>query len=140
MERRTFIKISCSLCVAISAGWGLGSLTSCASFPVYAASVKEKTIAVPLALFAEENFLIVRANNFEYDIAVEKEGEGKFSAVLLRCTHAANPLTFTGSGYVCPLHGSTFDEEGNVTHGPATIPLEHLATQRVDENIVILVI
>jgi Rieske Fe-S protein len=139
MERRDFIKTSCALCAAVGAGLTVGPLSSCASFPVYATSVSRKKISVPLSLFAEESVQIIRAKELDYDIALRKEKDGYYTALLLRCTHASNSLTYTGGGFICHLHGSTFDEEGSVTRGPAIMPLKTLATQISDETIVIRV-
>ncbi len=137
MERRLFIKTTCTLCAALGAGLTVASFSSCASIPVYAASVSRKRIAVPLSIFGEQNVQIVRANELEYDIALRKESDGRYTALLLRCTHASNPLTVTESGFVCPLHGSRFGVGGDVTHGPATIALKQLATSIEDDKIVI---
>ena len=123
--------------MAVGAGVTLGSLTSCASFPVYTTSVRKKEIAVPLSLFVDQNIRIIRAKELGYDIALRKENDGQYTALLLRCTHASNSLTYTGSEFRCPLHGSRFDEEGGVTRGPATTSLSKLATKISDEAIVI---
>jgi len=35
----------------------------------------------------------------------------------------------SGGGFACPCHGSRFDEDGRVTHGPAA---KHLRPLRVE--------
>src|SRR6185503_19183128 len=119
MERRTFIKTGCTLCMAMSAGLMLNVISSCAPSIVFKTTISENKIIVPLSLFAQSDLQIVRAKNYDYDIAVRKEGNNSFVALLLRCTHADNPLTNTGNGFSCSLHGSVFDKDGSVKKGPA---------------------
>ena len=136
MERRAFLKSSCSLCVGIA----LGSLQSCAPLPVFETSASGNEIGVPIALFANKELVIVRADNLPYDIAVRKKIDGSYLALLLRCTHSDNPLSFTGRGFRCSLHGSTFDEAGAATRGPAQASLKRLKTKLISDNIAIQLI
>jgi len=47
-----------------------------------------------------------------------------FYAISAVCTHlGCNVNHEEGRGFACPCHGSTFDAEGRVTHGPAAWPL-----------------
>lgn len=137
MERREFLKKACVICAALNSGILLSSLSSCASFPVYDTVINDKKISVPSSLFVKEKVQIIRANDFTYDIALEKQKDGSYLALLLRCTHASNQLNFTGNGFVCPLHGSNFDLRGGVTQGPAKRPLEKLKTQVMENNVII---
>jgi thiosulfate dehydrogenase [quinone] large subunit len=43
-----------------------------------------------------------------------------FSAI---CTHQGCPVSFVGPGFQCPCHGATYDQNGQVTGGPAPAPL-----------------
>lgn len=112
-------------------------LASCASFPVYHGIVERNSVLVPLAVFTESDFQIIRVPTLMYDIALHRNGAGNFKALLLRCTHADSQVDATGQGYVCALHGSKFDMEGVVTKGPAQIPLEPLPTEILDNNVII---
>lgn len=49
-------------------------------------------------------------------------------ALSLICTHAGCDLSGQTSfrGIACGCHGSVFDAQGNVLHGPASVPLPHL--------------
>jgi len=54
------------------------------------------------------------------------------------CTHAGCLLP-EGAGTIaaglgCPCHGSAFDGSGNVTHGPASRPLQHYAVAIADDG------
>jgi Rieske Fe-S protein len=137
MERKEFIKTSCTLCVVLGAGTLLASLASCASLPIYKADVQDNKVAVPLSLFATQNLQIVRPRGSEFDVALHKEADGTYTALLLSCTHADNALTSTGNGYVCNLHGSTFDAAGKVTKGPAERSLKSFTTSVINDNVII---
>ena len=139
MERRNFLKKSCTFCLAAGAGYMMGSFSSCASIPVFETALDGHMIRVPRSLFAEADTHIIRVAEMEFDIGLKREPDGSLKALLLRCTHASNQLTYTGNGYACSLHGSTFDGEGTVTHGPARNPLRQFPTKISGSEIVIIV-
>lgn len=138
MNRRNFVKQSCSVCLAVSSGMLVGSLASCASaLPVYKASLSDNKIAVPISLFLTSDFQLIQAKSLYYNIGLKKEKDGNYTALLLRCTHADNQLTPAGNGFKCTLHGSTFDNEGHVTNGPAERPLKRYITEVLSDQIII---
>jgi Rieske Fe-S protein len=137
MDRRGFVKQSCFACMAIAAGLVVTELSSCATIPAYKAAIVQNKIAVPVSLFAQSNLQIIQAHGLNYNIGLQKEGDGSYTALLLRCTHADNPLVVTGNGYHCNLHGSTFDKEGHVTNGPAERNLKAYKTEVSDNQIII---
>ncbi|MEO8148923.1 MAG: Rieske (2Fe-2S) protein [Bacteroidia bacterium] len=139
MDRRDFIKQSCSLCVAVSAGLVITSISSCSTIGLYKTEISDNKIKVPVSLFAKSELQIIQPAKFEFNIALRKEKNETYSALLLRCTHADNQLTSTGNGFVCNLHGSKFDMEGAVTKGPAEYPLKRYVTEVIDANIIISV-
>jgi len=61
-----------------------------------------------------------------------------FSALSLVCTHLGCSLGEDEGGFACPCHGSRFDAEGKVTHGPAAKPLSPLRIEISEDNMVIL--
>jgi cytochrome b6-f complex iron-sulfur subunit len=61
-----------------------------------------------------------------------------FSALSLVCTHLGCNLGEDEGGFACPCHGSHFDAEGKVTHGPAAKPLSPLRIEISEDNSVIL--
>ncbi|RPH36282.1 Rieske (2Fe-2S) protein [bacterium] len=137
MQRREFLKTSCSYCLAAGAGLLASSLSSCAAPPMLDAAVVDHKISVPLSAFSQSDSQIVRPNGFLFDIGLHRGANGKFRAFVLQCTHASTQLTPTGDGYTCPEHGSTFDTEGRVTRGPAQIPLRQLPAE-VSSDIVVV--
>jgi cytochrome b6-f complex iron-sulfur subunit len=55
-------------------------------------------------------------------ICVVREG-AKLAAVSTTCTHLGCIIGISDTGFACPCHGSRFDQDGNVTGGPAPRPL-----------------
>src|ERR1700744_5131992 len=137
MERRKFVKQSCTICLAIGAGMVVGSLSSCATLPVYKTTINNNTVTVPMDLFANGNFQVIQPQKLYYNIGLRKEPNGSYTALLLRCTHADNQLTPTGNGFSCSLHGSAFNKEGQVTQGPAEQSLKKYQTEIISDQIII---
>jgi cytochrome b6-f complex iron-sulfur subunit len=55
-------------------------------------------------------------------VAVIREGD-RMAAISLTCTHLGCTVGVAETGFACPCHGSRFDQDGNVTGGPAPKPL-----------------
>lgn len=129
MERRTFLKTTCTLCGIAGLGMFMSSLSSCSPLPIYKTAIADNKISIPLSLFATNELQIIRVKNVEYDIAVRKINDQKYIALLMQCTHADNQLVSTGKGFLCNSHGSNFDQEGTVTKGPAERSLRKFTTE-----------
>ena len=129
MERRKFISSSCKICLLGAAGFSLTQIIGCATTAhVYKTSITNGDLNVPMNLFEKSSLQIVRPAGWYYDVAVQKNPDNSYTALLLQCTHQENQLTPTGTGYHCSLHGSDFDKQGNVRKGPAEQPLHHFKT------------
>lgn len=138
MERRKFIKDGCLLCFAIGGSAALISLLeSCSNYPVYKTKTELKKVKVPLSQFELSDVVIASPSDFPDDIALFKIGEGKYRALLMKCTHADNPVQFNGDKFRCNLHGSVFNRSGSVEKGPAEKPLIELTTS-VENNAVLV--
>lgn len=61
---------------------------------------------------------------FEKERVVVVRERGGFAAISVTCTHLGCTIRTTDSGFDCPCHGSQFDNDGNVTGGPAPRPLD----------------
>jgi nitrite reductase/ring-hydroxylating ferredoxin subunit len=59
-------------------------------------------------------------------VAGYRDGDGKLHTVSATCTHLGCIVTWNGAekSWDCPCHGSRFDHEGRVLHGPAIKDLE----------------
>ena len=137
MDRRNFVKQSCTMCLAVGAGLVVGSISSCATLPVYKTTMANNKVTVPISLFAQSDFQVIQPKDLFYNIGLRKESNGTYTALLLRCTHADNQLMATGNGFKCSLHGSVFDKEGQVTQGPAERPLKKYPTEIISDQIII---
>jgi cytochrome b6-f complex iron-sulfur subunit len=61
-----------------------------------------------------------------------------FKALSLVCPHLGCEADVKKDGFICPCHGSRFDLNGNVTHGPATRSLQLLWLSISDDGHLIL--
>ena len=125
------------MCLAIGAGMMVGSLSSCATIPVYKTTIANNKVSVPSTLFAQSDFQIIQPKDLYYNIGLRKEKDGSYTALLLRCTHADNQLTSTGNGFKCNLHGSEFNKNGQVTQKPAKHSLKKYPTEMISNQIII---
>jgi cytochrome b6-f complex iron-sulfur subunit len=66
--------------------------------------------------------------------AVLLHTENGFSALSLVCTHLGCTVEDNMQGFACPCHGSRFDTNGKVTHGPAQTSLRPLRVEVTDEG------
>lgn len=136
MKRRKFLSSSCKVCLLGAAGFSLLQIDGCAPAPsIYKTSITNGDLNVPLNLFEKSTLQIVRPAGWYYDVAVQKNPDNSYTALLLQCTHQENQLTPTGTGYHCSLHGSDFDKQGKVRKGPAEQPLHHFETSVSDNTI-----
>ena len=62
-------------------------------------------------------------------VIVARTTSNTFVAVSATCTHQGGTLGFSSSNtFVCPLHGATFDTNGNVISGPAPSAVQKFNT------------
>ena len=59
----------------------------------------------------------------DHRIFVFNSAEG-FYAISSVCTHLGCNVKKGGPGFTCPCHGSQYDENGHVVHGPAPASLD----------------
>jgi Rieske Fe-S protein len=137
MDRRNFIGSSCKLCLLAASGIFITeSLTCNPAYQVIKSDVINNSIQIPLSAFDQPGLKLVRPTGWVYDIAVNKNENG-YEALLLQCSHQQNQLIPTGKGFICNLHGSTFDPNGNVMKGPAELPLKKYQTRIEQGNLII---
>ena len=140
MNRRDFLKCSGKACGAVGLGLLLGSnlLQSCASgLSVLRVTAEEGMVALPLAQLDQSAYTMIRVKNFPYDIGVQKTAAGDYQVLVLMCPHANQPLTKTGSGYMCTLHGSKFAKDGALLKGPSARPMVSLPVETKGDQLLI---
>ncbi len=140
MDRKEFIKTSCTgVCVALGSGFIMSALLSACKTPlgVIKTAAKDNNVIIPLAEFEHTDYKLVRVNNYNYDLAIQKKEDGTFRVLVMMCTHASQPLTKTGNSYFCTLHGSQFSNTGAVLKGPAEKNMIELPSRIVSNNLTI---
>jgi cytochrome b6-f complex iron-sulfur subunit len=86
----------------------------------------------PRATYGQPNrFSIGKAETFpsgskvamdQQRICIVRDGD-KLAAISTTCTHLGCIVAISETGFACPCHGSRYDQDGNVTGGPAPKPL-----------------
>jgi Rieske Fe-S protein len=137
VERRDFIKQACGLCASIvGISVILPAVSSCTPLKSFTGEIIQGSIQLPVNQFtAENNLVIIRNPNLEFEIAVVKYSNEKYRAFQLQCTHRTYPLIATNSGFVCNQHGSRYDLEGKVTQAPAETNLKEYLVQNNGESL-----
>jgi Rieske Fe-S protein len=80
------------------------------------------------ALAAPGSAALVRSSRGDFLVA--RTSGTTFSALTAVCTHENCTITGqSGQVFVCPCHGSRFDQGGGVVNGPASRPLRPFGTQ-----------
>lgn len=87
----------------------------------------------PRATYGQPNrFSIGKAENFPPGariaidtrrVCIVRDGD-KMAAISTTCTHLGCIVAVAETGFACPCHGSRFDQDGNVTGGPAPRALQ----------------
>ncbi len=139
MQRRKFLKTSCTVCVGTLAGiTAISLLESCATGKIVKSEISNDTITIALSEFEQgKSYIIVRNSNLTYDILLNKINETSYKALLMQCTHYDNPVFANSKEIFCPSHGSKFDFNGNVKQEPATTSLKTYKTELKDQIITI---
>jgi len=86
----------------------------------------------PRATYGEPNrFMIGRPEEYAPGTRISLDAqrvcivreESRLAAISTTCTHLGCIVGVSETGFACPCHGSRFDQDGNVTGGPAPKPL-----------------
>ena len=81
--------------MALGSGFIMSSILAACKTPlgVIKTAAKDNNVTIPLAEFDNSNYKLVRVNNYNYDLAIQKNQDGTFKVLVLMCTHASQPLT-----------------------------------------------
>lgn len=139
VNRKDFLRTACNAACGIGLASVMFSAESCSPFPVVKTKNNNGKITVPIIQVTTQKNTIIRDTNLDYDIMVIQEGNDKnlFKIFVLKCTHQDWLLSPNPKGFSCSLHGSTFDLDGKVTNGPATLPLKSLSYNIQENNLII---
>lgn len=119
LSRRSLLGASAVALVAAPCAAGLAGCGDATS------PTLTRSVTVPLAdhpdLQTEGVWVRLRPRDLPYDfsIYVRNEGGGVFRAASGYCDHESCDAGRSGSGFRCPCHGASWDENGRLTLGPA---------------------
>jgi Rieske Fe-S protein len=142
--RRGFCAAACRLVSLAAVGSAAGVLTACgggggpsspssaSSLPLIQGSTANGKVTVAVGsgspLASVGGAALVQTGGSP--LLVAQTAQDSFTALTAICTHQTCIITgHSGSTYICPCHGSEYDEQGNVLSGPAPRPLQSLPTQ-----------
>jgi cytochrome b6-f complex iron-sulfur subunit len=132
ISRGEFLRISSRVFLAVSGFMGLGMLVRYLGYQ----SESEVPNEVDLGL---ATIFPTGSKTVLPDVpAVLIHDQDGFKALSLTCTHLGCTLEEDDNKFSCPCHGSQFDENGNVLHGPAVRKLVNLKVEVNDEGYLIL--
>ena len=129
MQRRDFIKNSCTACLSFTIASTF--LSSCMATRYVAGNISKDGVSVSKDDFkvaqkggtAYSSFIIVRNDALQYPICIYRFSENEYSALWMKCSHQGAELQASGDVLHCSAHGSEFNNRGRVTSGPAATDL-----------------
>jgi Rieske Fe-S protein len=123
MERRDFIKKSCTACLSAMAI--VEMFSACTPTRYLTGELGKDGLTIDTSEFISKgnnqnrSFIVVRNDALQYPICVYRINENEYKALWMQCTHQGTELQASGDRLQCPAHGSEFDNKGNVKNGPA---------------------
>lgn len=145
MERRKFLRTSCSALLSIPIGI---ALTGCEGiYYVTKQTEKDGRVIIPLSEFeiVKENktkmrkYVLFNSDKFQFPICVYRTGKNEYTSSLMECTHQGCELNVGGGAYNCPCHGSEFSVQGKLLEGPAEHDLTTFETKVDEKNIYVTI-
>ncbi len=116
-------------------------LIGAAVAPLAACGAPDTKPAPPPAtgqVLAKTSDIPVGSGKMEQGVVVTQPTAGVFKAFVPKCTHAGCQLSDMITTTIdCPCHGSKFELDGSVAHGPAIQPLAPVAITVRGTSIVI---
>jgi cytochrome b6-f complex iron-sulfur subunit len=125
ISRAEFLQITSRVFFAISGFMGFGMLIRFLGYQ------SESVVQNEVDLGMASNYPIGSRTNLPDIPAILIRDQVGFKALSLTCTHLGCTLEEKDDEFSCPCHGSQFDEDGNVIHGPA---VRNLVSLKVEIN------
>ena len=125
MDRRHFIKSTCTTCIAT--GGLLSLIASCGTGRYISGKLNNDGLIIDVDDFktVKNNktsylpYLVVRNEELKFPICIYRFSDSDYSALWMQCAHQGAEVQVVGSYLQCPAHGSEYNNRGNVTNGPA---------------------
>lgn len=143
MNRRSFLKQSCTLCAggsflpAVLSGCQATHYVSGVVEPDGLSVLKSEFIYLKKEQSLTRAYIIVQNEKLEFPIYVYRFSENEYSALWMKCTHQGAELQASGDQLQCPSHGSEFNNKGILSNGPAERNLRSFPVLVKDNKIVI---
>lgn len=128
LSRRDFLQLANRALLTMSSLLGLGALIRFFGFEAEAAPAREFDLGL------SDEYPLNSSTLLPDVPAMLEHTEAGFTAISLTCTHLGCTVEENGEGYHCPCHGSQYNAEGQVEHGPATQPLASLIVDVLDDG------
>jgi cytochrome b6-f complex iron-sulfur subunit len=128
VSRRDFLKLTRNGFLWLSATLGLGGLLR---FLDYESNPAPKT---EFDLGSATNYPPGSRTLLANVPAMLIHTESGFSALSLTCTHLGCTVDQSKNEFVCPCHGSHFNLDGTLLHGPAAQPLASLRIETSEDG------
>jgi cytochrome b6-f complex iron-sulfur subunit len=132
LSRRDFLKLTSQGLLAASGLLGLGMLARFLGYQTDPPPPTEFDLGLATGYPVDSRTLIPDVP------ALLIHAEAGFSALSLACTHLGCTLEQKADGFACPCHGSRFDADGKILHGPATKELAALHVKQNEQGHLIL--
>ena len=131
LERRTFLgrALAWAPCALVAGGAGCTSLVRSVRVPATAVLELSRQDFPELETPGGMVKVLIGTDGA---IFIRRTAEG-YRALSAVCTHQGFVIDAAGSGFLCPGHGSRFDDAGQVVGGPAPVALASFAVQVVDD-------
>ncbi len=144
MNRKEFLKSLAIICIGAPSLMVLNQ--SCSQTKYYANAVfQEDKIIINKSEFSyildnktqTRNQIFINSNKLKFPICIIDKSNGNYEALLMKCTHKGCELNPAGDFFVCPCHGSEFDNSGIVLSPPANKNLFKFKIENDEENLYI---
>lgn len=140
MERREFLHHGCLACLGLLSASGL--LSACSSARSIIGTIEGDDLVLPLTAFTDKQgkalpYVVVSNVQLKQPLAVFRNKESGYRALLMRCTHRGVELNLSGERLECTAHGSVFDIKGAVLEGPASSPLRTFPVREAEGRLLI---
>jgi cytochrome b6-f complex iron-sulfur subunit len=126
VSRRDFLKLARNIFLTLSGALALGGLLRFIDFDSNPAPRTE------FDLGSAKDYPLNSHTLLSDPPAMLIHTDQEFSAFSLICTHLGCTVEQDNGGFACPCHGSRFDADGNVTHGPAAKPLRSMRLEMTE--------
>lgn len=119
---------------------GLGTLAVCSGCALFSCGSNEPEpkidFKLDLALTENAALTTIGGSLAKDGILIVLVAIDEYRAFNRACTHQGTPVNYQSSSkkFICPNHGSEFDQEGTALTGPATIALRKFNTELLEED------